>query len=589
MLSTALPIIDKITERTLMNGFNRKLLIPITTFALLQAPLGYAETILSNVDQVKSGTNIFRSNVWSAYQLDIGTEGNIDGIVLDVDENSGNGFSQLPGTKVRFYQDNAGSIGSPLMTGTTTDSDGAFIQFSHHDGDNAYFSGSSIDIDNEGTYWVAFTSESGANVDFHTTNSNQTTGLSAWKVTGKSGYVNAGTYTGYTAVFSILGLPSKTVKILDTSSQIAYLTAANEGLSYHLDNKHNTNVIDWSLNQDQVSAALLSNDVSAKDSKYSSLGLFDVGPRYNWYYSKSLFPTHSSMTSNLTSLLQLTDEIGKLAKPAANVVNVRASSSNAGWVAENVLDPTHRTYWMSNVNSGVPEWVELEYDRAFAAKNVTIVLNNGRQGSYPEIQGSNDGVTWTSLSTFNAFDYPNDDQNFRHINFNIDNNQAYSHYRYHSDPTVYVLLNFIQFNEQLPEGKPVVVSQKASSTTEPWKASNVVDATEGSYWMSAVNAPEAQWIELGYNRAFTATKANIVLNNGRQGSSPRLQGSNNGRDWVDVATFNAFDYPNDARNFRHIEFSFTNDQAFNRYRYYSDPTVYLLLEYLELSYDVNSQ
>ena len=51
--------------------------------------------------------------------------------------------------------------------------------------------------------------------------------------------------------------------------------------------------------------------------------------------------------------------------------------------------------------------------------------------------------------------------------------------------------------------------------------------------------------------------------------------------WVKLVKVNAFDFPNDSRNFRHIELKFNNDNKYKHYRYHSDPTVYVLIEYWE--------
>jgi hypothetical protein len=115
-------------------------------------------------------------------------------------------------------------------------------------------------------------------------------------------------------------------------------------------------------------------------------------------------------------------------------------------VAENVLSAEERTYWMSETNTGNEEWVELVYSQAFVATSVTIVLNNGRQGSNPTLQGSHDGLNWVELTKINSFEFPNDDRNFRHVDITFDNDQAFKHYRYHSDSTVYVLLEYIELS-----------------------------------------------------------------------------------------------------------------------------------------------
>ena len=131
-------------------------------------------------------------------------------------------------------------------------------------------------------------------------------------------------------------------------------------------------------------------------------------------------------------------------------------------------------------------------------------------------------------------------------------------------------------------GNAKVISVNASSNTTTWVADNVLSAEEHTYWMSETNSGNEEWVVLEYDQAFVATSVNIVLNNGRQGSSPTLQGSHDGSDWIELASINSFDFPNDERNFRHVDLSFSNDQAFKYYRYHSESTVYVLLEYIKI-------
>lgn len=141
---------------------------------------------------------------------------------------------------------------------------------------------------------------------------------------------------------------------------------------------------------------------------------------------------------------------------------IEASGYNVNWKPENVIDSSQGTYWMSPVNSNKEEWVQLTFDTPFMANQVQIVLNNGRQGSNPKIQGSKDGITWNTLATFIYYNYPNDDRNFRHITFSFDNTEAFTYYRYHSDPTVYVLIEYLHFSTQKKE------VGFDTWTTQPW-------------------------------------------------------------------------------------------------------------------------
>merc|ERR1712142_564577 len=90
------------------------------------------------------------------------------------------------------------------------------------------------------------------------------------------------------------------------------------------------------------------------------------------------------------------------------------------------------------------EWVHFEFTQPTLVSSLKVRLNNGRQGSSPKIQGSQDGVSWDDLASFNSYDWSNDSENFRFGIIEL-NAPAYKFFRYHSGPTVYVLINHIEF------------------------------------------------------------------------------------------------------------------------------------------------
>jgi len=115
------------------------------------------------------------------------------------------------------------------------------------------------------------------------------------------------------------------------------------------------------------------------------------------------------------------------------------------WNAENVANMGTNTFWMSASNSGNPEWVSFEYSEATIVSNVEIKFVNGRQGSGPVFQGSNDNVNWDDLvDVTNVSQCPMAANNQRVCEYAVTTTQAYQFYRYHSDAFgAYVLLNHV--------------------------------------------------------------------------------------------------------------------------------------------------
>jgi len=147
-------------------------------------------------------------------------------------------------------------------------------------------------------------------------------------------------------------------------------------------------------------------------------------------------PTSPVSTENPTTL------------PAANcpdIVSFDASSTTNSWKAENVADSGTNTFWMSGISTGNPEWVSFEYNQMTVLTSVEIQFVNGRQGSSPVFQGSNDASNWDDIiDVTGASQCPMVANNQRKCQFAIASTQAYKFYRYYSSAiSSYVLLNHI--------------------------------------------------------------------------------------------------------------------------------------------------
>jgi len=126
------------------------------------------------------------------------------------------------------------------------------------------------------------------------------------------------------------------------------------------------------------------------------------------------------------------------------IVSVQASSQSGNWNPENLLNPADSTFWMSAVTSDQDEWVRFEFAEPTVFGSAEIRLGNGRQGSSPKIQGSNDAVSWDDLAEVEPWSWPIDSDNFRMGVVDLpESAPTYKYFRYHSGPTVYVLLNHI--------------------------------------------------------------------------------------------------------------------------------------------------
>merc|ERR1719476_707627 len=130
---------------------------------------------------------------------------------------------------------------------------------------------------------------------------------------------------------------------------------------------------------------------------------------------------------------------------------------------------------------------------------------------------SNHGIGQTIQTTFVKESLP-------------DSAPTYKYFRYHSGPTVYVLLNHITFECAAPQPQipvppacPNVVSVQASSQTGNWNPENVLNTAHGTYWMSEVNNNQDEWVQIEFAEPAAVDSAEIRFNNGQQGSSPKIQ------------------------------------------------------------------
>jgi len=133
-----------------------------------------------------------------------------------------------------------------------------------------------------------------------------------------------------------------------------------------------------------------------------------------------------------------------------------------------------------------------------------------------------------------------------------------------------------------PPNCPAIVSFDSSSVQGIWAAENVANTGTNTFWMSASNSGNPEWVSFEYSEATIVTNVEIKFASGRQGFSPVFQGSNDNVNWddlVDVA--NTWECPTAAGNQRVCEYAVTTTQAYQFYRYHSDAqSAFVLLNHV---------
>lgn len=113
-----------------------------------------------------------------------------------------------------------------------------------------------------------------------------------------------------------------------------------------------------------------------------------------------------------------------------------------------------------------------------------------------------------------------------------------------------------------------------------------VEQTAGQWWwLSAPDRQNPQWVQLDYNNAFLPLQVEIGLNADFQGREGKIQGSNDGDNWVELLAIDsqAIEDRLDQRNVRHLRFALADTGEYRHYRFFSAPSApaeSVWLEYL---------
>ena len=100
-------------------------------------------------------------------------------------------------------------------------------------------------------------------------------------------------------------VPSEVV-VFRTSKQITRLKVTSNGLECHLEDKRpeKRSGNQWTLTKQQAREILSSHDFRVYPGYKPYSGVFSIGPRRNWLYSKKLYPEPNLLELELERLLE---------------------------------------------------------------------------------------------------------------------------------------------------------------------------------------------------------------------------------------------------------------------------------------------
>lgn len=105
--------------------------------------------------------------------------------------------------------------------------------------------------------------------------------------------------------------------------------------------------------------------------------------------------------------------------------------------------------WISSMASGKAEWLQMEYSKPFAPESVDIKAKVEFLGEQPEIQGLTGEGEWQTIVALDRDDLlaQADEKGFVAVNLPLTLSQPYQVFRYYSQPTTFIWLQSLKFNQ----------------------------------------------------------------------------------------------------------------------------------------------
>ena len=317
----------------------------------------------------------------------------------------------------------------------------------------------------------------------------------------------------------------------------------------------------------------------------------------------------SNMTQALSNGVNFTELSAAIDEFAVNTgkVHDKISASSTYWGANH--NPIEGQWWwvsgadsqsiaQSDLQPNVQksEWIQLNYNSAFLARQIKIGLDNQFQSEQAIIQGSNDETNWielVDLNSLNNIEQYVDERNVRHISIELNHGEIYKKYRFYSELTDSIWLEYLCVYQSYPTPEPtkdqVCENSRTPNKTITYNSmlapGNIDNADPKSWWVSELGSGNEEWLQVSYQLPFVADRVEIVVKKSNQGKAVSLQGSLDGKNWTVIKYLSLNEYSNkliDEQGFRHLEVILNDQKAFQYYRYHSKPTSFVWLQYLRL-------
>ncbi|WP_299002154.1 hypothetical protein [uncultured Shewanella sp.] len=274
--------------------------------------------------------------------------------------------------------------------------------------------------------------------------------------------------------------------------------------------------------------------------------------------------------------------------PADNEIKqIRASSSHWSPTISNMREKTW--WWVSQAESGINEWIQLDYAQSMQPSYVRLSVDKRFQGVELKLQGrSIEEPVWVdltdNLSSALVTQGQLDEKNTLTLLFPLALSASYSSFRLYSlPPNVIWLEAFCLFTgTDEPKGQCVndgsVLPESVLTSSLYFSPKNVIE-DQGYFWLSGIAVGEPQWLSIEYFNAFQAQRVQLSAHKDYLGTDPVIQGMDSQGDWHTLLELdvNALQKEANDKGIVSVDLGLNVHQAYQRYRYYSDVTIFVQL------------
>ena len=252
-------------------------------------------------------------------------------------------------------------------------------------------------------------------------------------------------------------------------------------------------------------------------------------------------------------------------------LNKTTTASTAMTPAGNATDGNSGTRWESNHDVS-PSWLRIDLGSAAALTSVVIDWEAANAANY-EIQGSNDGSNWTTLSaqtggTFGArTDTVTVSGSYRYVRIYCTQRSAGNQWGY----SIWEVRVFGGGTVTPPPGTNIALNKMATSSPALTGANLAVDGNGDTRWESTHGGGTA-WLQVDLGKSYSLGSVAIDWE-AANAANYQVQGSTNGSTWSTLATHTggAFGERTDihavAGNYRYLRINATQRSAGNNWGY----------------------